>query len=59
MDLTIWFKNGKTAHFKGVTQFNSGARILEFYYVSAFTGQKRNAAFARRKLAGVSITEEE
>ena len=53
--LIIWLCDGQTMKFEKVTNFKSGAHIIEFNYFGISTGVKRYATFSWDKIAGYAL----
>lgn len=53
--LAIWFKNGKTAFFEQVENFDSRAGVISFEYFGVRTETQRKATFLLANIAGFAI----
>lgn len=51
----IWFKNGKTAMFKNVEEFNCDGDEIKFNYFGESTQVKRTCLFNRSDIAGCAV----
>ena len=55
--LVIWFKDGKTAFFEQVENFDSRAGVISFEYFGVSTETKRKATFILANIAGFAPEE--
>lgn len=54
--LVIWFRNGETAYFSGVTAFAEADGEIAFRYFGKETQVSRYAIFSRDVIAGYAVS---
>lgn len=60
MNVVIYFKNGNTAYFKDVEDYNSDALNISFTYFAVLSQERKSATltFYKDSIAGIAKTKE-
>lgn len=56
MNVAIYFKNGNTAYFKDVEDYNTDALNIEFTYFGVSSQERKLATFYKDSIAGVACS---
>jgi hypothetical protein len=57
MNIAIYFKNGNTACFKDVKDYEPNAQNICFTYFGASSQERKKAIFYKDSIAGIAMTE--
>ncbi|WP_069996948.1 hypothetical protein [Streptococcus agalactiae] len=58
MNVVIYFKNGNTAYFKDVEDYNPNALNISFTYFGVSSQERKSATFYKDSIAGIAKTKE-
>ncbi|HFZ6679561.1 TPA: hypothetical protein ACJS0G_001611 [Streptococcus agalactiae] len=58
MNVVIYFKNGNTAYFKDVEDYNPDALNISFTYFGVSSQERKTAVFYKDSIAGIAKSEE-
>lgn len=58
MNVVIYFKNGRTAYFKNVEDYDTDALNIIFSYFDVSSQERKSATFYKDSIAGIAKTKE-
>lgn len=58
MNVVIYFKNGNTAYFKDVEDYNTNAMNIFFTYFCVSSQERKSVVFYKDSIAGITQTKE-